>query len=496
VVLRPAAATGAGEVTGLVTSVRASAEHEAGDDVATNVVDGSSVSKWLAFAPAGWLEFGLAQPASVRSYALMSAGDLPDRDPATWTLLGSDDGRQWTRLDRRTGQRFTERLQTREFPITNTTAYRQYRLDVTGNGGSGHLQLAQVRLFATTSGGFFGHYQPSGGQAFAFRGTPIPHLRPKPAPAPAARSGPTRAAGSRPAGGAPSVRAGSGLAGVARRHPTPELSARWIALLRPAIGLDPAAVGPVTGQLGGLPRLPADVAWPVWTGRGPLSLIASIDFGALPPHALDIPVPASGTLHFFYFDGRFAGAAAPCAADDIGRPRAQRSGARGQAAGTRRHCFEDEPFRHGGSRLVYVPAGVPVDERRAPEGLPPYQMRRLRAQLITPHVKRTVLAGESWPGEGVFGDGFVDAVHGVERGDPPHGHQLGGYSNPEQWPPESLLSGTGPQASDGGVLLARFGSDDRIGMQWGVLGSLYWVIKRQDLAEGRFEAAAFQYQCC
>jgi uncharacterized protein YwqG len=32
-------------------------------------------------------------------------------------------------------------------------------------------------------------------------------------------------------------------------------------------------------------------------------------------------------------------------------------------------------------------------------------------------------------------------------------------------------------------------------MQWGDLGSLYWVIRPDDLAHRRFEAAGFEYQC-
>ncbi|CCB78390.1 MULTISPECIES: DUF1963 domain-containing protein [Streptomycetaceae] len=52
--------------------------------------------------------------------------------------------------------------------------------------------------------------------------------------------------------------------------------------------------GPVAGRYGGLPSLPADVEW-----SGFPHFIASVDCAALPPGALDFPLPADGHLLFF-----------------------------------------------------------------------------------------------------------------------------------------------------------------------------------------------------
>ncbi|MGW1561947.1 SMI1/KNR4 family protein [Streptomyces sp. NPDC002144] len=172
------------EVTGLVGTVRVHHEYEAAGEVADNLLNGSR-AKWLGNWRTGgaWLEFSLVRPVVVRYYVLASANDCPDRDPRDWTLQGSHDGRQWTALDSRTGQVFTRRHEPRGFNVTGGTgtAYRHYRLEITANAGSEHVQLSQVRLFDTASDsayeGFFGYRRRAGQGPSGYRGAP-------PAPAP------------------------------------------------------------------------------------------------------------------------------------------------------------------------------------------------------------------------------------------------------------------------------------------------------------------------
>ncbi|MFC4498318.1 MULTISPECIES: GH92 family glycosyl hydrolase [Streptomyces] len=135
-----------GDVTDRVTDVRASAENTASGEVKENLVDGEPSSKWLTFAPTGWVEFDLAQPAAVTAYALTSANDFAERDPADWTLQGSADGTTWTTVDTRSGESFAERFQTRTYTLAAPAEYRHFRLDVTANHGAGILQLADVRF--------------------------------------------------------------------------------------------------------------------------------------------------------------------------------------------------------------------------------------------------------------------------------------------------------------------------------------------------------------
>ena len=135
-----------GDVSDKVIAAEANGENEGAGEVAENLFDGSSQTKWLVFERTGWVEAELSEPVAVVHYALVSANDAPGRDPRNWTLSGSNDGTTWTVLDTQTNQDFTERFQSKEYRFANTTAYKHYRLDITANHGDGIVQLAELQL--------------------------------------------------------------------------------------------------------------------------------------------------------------------------------------------------------------------------------------------------------------------------------------------------------------------------------------------------------------
>ncbi|MFI6645243.1 GH92 family glycosyl hydrolase [Streptomyces sp. NPDC050504] len=136
-----------GNVTDRVTAVRASGENEGSGEVKENLVDGQPGTKWLTWAPTGWAEFELEAPVKVVTYALTSANDAPERDPKDWTLQGSADGEKWTVLDRRTGEAFAKRFETRTYDFAADAAYRHFRLEIAKNNGAPNItQLADVQL--------------------------------------------------------------------------------------------------------------------------------------------------------------------------------------------------------------------------------------------------------------------------------------------------------------------------------------------------------------
>ncbi|MGK5440363.1 ThuA domain-containing protein [Micromonospora sp. URMC 105] len=130
-----------------VAEVLANAENPP-NETREKLTDGNPNTKWLTRTPTGWVTYRLTTAAAVNGYALTSANDAPGRDPRDWTLQGSTDGENWTDLDRRTGQTFAERFQTRKFDFSNTTAYQHFRLTITANSGDPMVQLADLRLFA------------------------------------------------------------------------------------------------------------------------------------------------------------------------------------------------------------------------------------------------------------------------------------------------------------------------------------------------------------
>ncbi|MEU9559381.1 GH92 family glycosyl hydrolase [Streptomyces fumanus] len=136
-----------GNVSDHVTDVRASGENTGAGEVKENLVDTEPATKWLTFAPTGWVEFDLDAPAGVTRYALTSANDHAERDPVDWTLKGSADGEDWTTVDTRSGQSFAERFQTRTYDLAEKAEFRHFRLEFTRNAGAGDaLQLADVQF--------------------------------------------------------------------------------------------------------------------------------------------------------------------------------------------------------------------------------------------------------------------------------------------------------------------------------------------------------------
>ncbi|QIZ37057.1 hypothetical protein [Saccharopolyspora sp. ASAGF58] len=169
IALRSVSPTGNADVTGMVTYVWASAEYRDAGEVAANLIEGTH-SKWFAPHDRASLEFQFPQPIAADRYVLTSANDAPDRDPAAWILRGSVDGNLWRVLDTRTHQSFTDRHESRTYPIAEPGAYVCYRLDIVGNNGSPHLQLETVRFLAPGSG-FTGYRQCPGHAPIAYRGS-------------------------------------------------------------------------------------------------------------------------------------------------------------------------------------------------------------------------------------------------------------------------------------------------------------------------------------
>lgn len=93
---------------------------------------------WVGHCPSGMV---------VSSYAFTSANDMPERDPKSWTLEGSNDGQAWTALDRRTNQPpHAERHQRREYTCANDRKFQHYRLTFFEQGSPTHFQVAEIEL--------------------------------------------------------------------------------------------------------------------------------------------------------------------------------------------------------------------------------------------------------------------------------------------------------------------------------------------------------------
>jgi hypothetical protein len=115
--------------------------------------DGDPSSKWHCYnSPSGWIQydFGSGNEQVIKRYTINSA-DVVDRDPTSWTFLGSQDGSTWTTLDTQSGQSFLIQQAQNTYNIGNTTAYRYYRLNITANnGGTSGVAISELGLLGDT----------------------------------------------------------------------------------------------------------------------------------------------------------------------------------------------------------------------------------------------------------------------------------------------------------------------------------------------------------
>ncbi|WP_433339860.1 acid phosphatase [Streptomyces sp. CA-253872] len=140
------------------------------DENVNGLFDQDSSTKWYASGsgrPTGdrpvHVIYSLGSAQALSGYSLTSANDAPPRDPAAWTLLGSNsasaaenaDDSSWSALDDEKGQRFAARGQSNFYALDAPRKYRYYQLRLTdtcaercegATGDRTKLQLADWTL--------------------------------------------------------------------------------------------------------------------------------------------------------------------------------------------------------------------------------------------------------------------------------------------------------------------------------------------------------------
>lgn len=128
-----------------------------GEDVA-KAIDGTSATKYLNFDKlnAGFTVTPGVGRTVVTGLRLTSANDAPDRDPTSYVLSGSDDGRGFVEIARGAVPNFSGRFVPVQVTFTNTTAWSHYRLlfpTVRDAGAAVAMQIAEVEFLGWTGGG-------------------------------------------------------------------------------------------------------------------------------------------------------------------------------------------------------------------------------------------------------------------------------------------------------------------------------------------------------
>ncbi|MCO6045677.1 YwqG family protein [Aeoliella sp. ICT_H6.2] len=239
------------------------------------------------------------------------------------------------------------------------------------------------------------------------------------------------------------------------------------------------AVAIGSSKIGGEPDLPPDFPWPERDSR-PMSFIAQIQLADGTSSRTDLPLPSSGLLSLFY--------------DTEDMP------------------WGYDPKHAGGAKVFYFDNDTPLSRRKTPEALEDegwFLECHLEAyETITlPNYQSSEFPADI--SDDVFG-GYFDLQSELSQS----GHQLGGYPAVIQDSMElecqlvshGLYCGNATGYNDpraetlqAGVadwqLLMQIDSDDNADMMWGDCGRLYVWIRKQDLAEQRFDKTWTILQC-
>ena len=132
--------------------VNKSSEYGAGEE-AWRLFDRNSEILWTVSSGAsGWVsyDFGAGNQKVIKMYKLSTASysTYVTRYPKDWTFQGSNDGSSWTTLDTKATQPAWSINESRTYSISNTTAYRYYRINVTANQGAALLSIANMDMYA------------------------------------------------------------------------------------------------------------------------------------------------------------------------------------------------------------------------------------------------------------------------------------------------------------------------------------------------------------
>ena len=123
---------------------------------AAQAFDGSTNTKWLGNqSNPSWLQytFPLDKAYTITQYRIASANDAPGRDPKTWTLQGYNDN--WTTLTNLSASQINQTFGSRNtfngnYSVSNSTAYKSYRLNITANSGDGLVQLSELEVLGAS----------------------------------------------------------------------------------------------------------------------------------------------------------------------------------------------------------------------------------------------------------------------------------------------------------------------------------------------------------
>ena len=256
--------------------------------------------------------------------------------------------------------------------------------------------------------------------------------------------------------------------------------------LRNAIALDldenkPVAAQPGNSRIGGLPDLPAGIAWPRRAGQ-PLAFIAQINFSQARPFDLDGKLPDAGMLYLFYDVTEMPWGFDPKDAD--GKQVLFHGGGGALQPAARPGDLDPDH--------LFSPAGLSFSARaNVPDqdsSLVDYAMEDDEHDNYLDLKEDTAFQGS---GHKLLGhSGNIQSGQELQCELVTNGLYCGnasGYQDPRRFELEKNIHHW--------RLLLQIDSNDECAMTWGDLGRLYLWIKDEDLQARRFDRTWLILQC-
>ena len=120
------------------------------------VFDGSKDTKWYSIAGSSatqeyplWVQIETAEAKSIGSYGVCSANDAAYRDPSAWQLFGSNDGEEWTLIDKQTDVTFSSRKQEKKFSLDKVYSFRflRFQIDAVKGPNENGMQMSELCFY-------------------------------------------------------------------------------------------------------------------------------------------------------------------------------------------------------------------------------------------------------------------------------------------------------------------------------------------------------------
>ncbi|MGB4415849.1 MAG: glycoside hydrolase family 95 protein [Paludibacter sp.] len=139
-----------------VINITGDCDNPAGGEKFPMLFDHSATTKW--FSDQGfkglpcYIAWEYDVPFRTSAYSLISGNDMPARDPKSWNLYGSTDGKDYTLIDTRTNITFSGRNQSLRFELAQTVSYKYFKFEITATATANTPpQLSEIALENTNA---------------------------------------------------------------------------------------------------------------------------------------------------------------------------------------------------------------------------------------------------------------------------------------------------------------------------------------------------------